>query len=555
MILIFPVGWNNYTPYLAKEIIGNIFRKCSDNTKVIDLNNIFFSELIHNTDYYQDTNFYQFNAVKQLDYLVSKDSIKDFDIFLLAKKEIDEFLSKYKMVDSTMSISLDGVVFTGVTDDIFKIDMNNIFDYVLNQKSIILNRYFSNILVTELLEEEIIAFSVTCSHQLVTAFYLANIIRIYSKKIKILIGGNYLSRVSEKLIADGRIFQFVDYLITGCGEISIPQLYKYLNNQQVLLHEIPNIAYFDNKKNKVVQTCVSNSGYEYVSAFGKENCSAQYFLPQKVVPIYLTRGCAWKKCVFCSIPYASGKFCIRNLKDTVNDIKQYVNNGVNHFNFIDEALTPNLMNRLADEILYESLSIRWGALARFDQTLSLDICKKIYNAGCRRIQFGLESYNRNILSLMNKGVNYDDIKMVITRCIESGLSINLFCMIGFPGETEEEARNTVDFVINLVREALWNYGVLVTVDFSAFLLDVNSNIYFNQGHFKVESEAIESDNLSLYARYTPELFDKDTIVFEAELKYSKIIFDYFVKDSYKLKKPIYINEAYWFLKACDMRNV
>ena len=50
MLFVFSIGWSNYTPYLAKEIIGNTLKKCSIKTRVIDLNNYFlmncFIELI-----------------------------------------------------------------------------------------------------------------------------------------------------------------------------------------------------------------------------------------------------------------------------------------------------------------------------------------------------------------------------------------------------------------------------------------------------------------------------------------------------------------------------
>lgn len=554
MVFVFPIGWSNYTPYLAKEIIGNTLRKCSAETRVIDLNNHCLWDLICRINDYLDKDISESKVIEQLEILTSIDSIENFDTFLLAKESLDCFLLTYSQLDRTVSISLDGISFIGVTDNIYNVNLNNILDYVINRKSILLNKYFSNDLISSFCFEDIVAFSVTSLHQFVTSLYLADILKKESEKIKIIIGGNYLSRIYGTLVEDGRVFKFVDYLVAGCGEDTLPLLYKHIKTNSIELRDIPDIAYFDSEANVAMWNHLEHKESIHESAFGLENCKTAYFLPKKVVPIYITRGCAWKKCAFCSIPNASGKFRVRNIDDVVADIKQYVKYGISNFSFVDETLTPFLMKRLSGVIQSEGLDIRWGALARFDSSLDLDICKEIYDSGCRRLQFGLESYNKNILLKMNKGIDYNEVKTVIMHCIQSGISVNLFCMIGFPGETEREAKNTVKFVLDVIYEALYEYGVLVTADFSAFLLDINSNVFYHQEQFGIESEAIDNTSISLYSKYGPLAFDKNAVVYEAEQQYSKLIYDYFGNNAFKLKEPLYISETYWFLKACQMEK-
>lgn len=554
MIFVFSIGWSNYTPYLAKEIIGNTLKKCSTRTRVIDLNNYFFNELLYRADYYIQNSNAKFNIIEQMEILTSSECIDNFDAFLLAKENVNQFLLNYSKLDKTMSISLDGITFNGVTDNIYKVNLDDILDYVVNERSLLLNRFFSNDLIMDFLNEDIIAFSVTSLGQFVTTLYLSNILRKRTKKVKIIMGGNYLSRIYDGIVEDGRVFELVDYLVKGCGEEILPMLYGHIKTRQSALGDIPNIAYFDSERKMIVKNDLEHKETFHESAFGVENCKVNYYLPKKVVPMYITRGCAWKKCAFCSIPNISGRFRIRSITDVISDIKKYVKYGVIHFSFIDEALTPFLMSRLSDEIQNEKLNIRWGALARFDGALDLDLCKKIYAAGCRRLQFGLESYNEDVLLKMNKGIDYKEIKNVIQHCIQCGISINLFCMIGFPGETEQEAKKTVDFVLGIVEEALHKYGILVTADFSAFLLDVNSKMYYNQKQYGIVSEPVSDARVSLYTQYQPVDFDKNAVVYDAEQRYSKIIYDYLGRGDFEVKEPLYISETYWFLKACQMEN-
>lgn len=551
MVFFFPIGWSNYTPYLAKEIIGNTIRQCSGESRVVDLNNEFFNELIKKPNKYMSkVNVGEIS--KQLDILVSTDSVEEFDVYLSAKGNLNQFLSKYSEVDRTIRVSLDGIVFVDVTDDIYAVSLDNIFDYAVNERATLLDKFYSDEFLAKYLEEDIVAFSVTSLHQLVTSIYLANIMKLNNREIKIVMGGNYLTRIFDQLVRDERIFGFTDVLIKGCGEEILPLVYENAKAAKGDFVDIPNIAYYDCDNKRVIQTHSEQRESMHLSAFGKENCNVSYFLPQRVVPMYITRGCAWKKCTFCSIPNASGRFRVRKLTEVISDIKQYVENGVSYFSFIDEALTPFLMRQLAEAIQKESLNVRWGALARFDDSLDMDTCQAIYASGCRRLQFGLESYNENVLLKMNKGIDFYSVERVINQCIQCGISVNLFCMIGFPGETEQEAKNTIDFVLNIVHDALYNHGVLVTADFSSFLLDVNSQLFYNQEKYGIVSEPIEGNLVSLYTKYSPVSFNKDEIVYEAEQRYSRIIYDYFGKGAVELEEPLYISEAYWFLKACQM---
>lgn len=66
MLFVFSIGWSNYTPYLAKEIIGNTLKKCSIKTRVIDLNNYFFNELLYRADYYIQNSNAKFNIIEQI---------------------------------------------------------------------------------------------------------------------------------------------------------------------------------------------------------------------------------------------------------------------------------------------------------------------------------------------------------------------------------------------------------------------------------------------------------------------------------------------------------
>ena len=143
MLFVFSIGWSNYTPYLAKEIIGNTLKKCSIKTRVIDLNNYFFNELLYRADYYIQNSNAKFNIIEQIEILTSSECIDNFDAFLLAKENVNQFLLNYSKLDKTMEISLDGIAFIGVTDNIYKVNLDDILDYVVNERSIFVSDFMS----------------------------------------------------------------------------------------------------------------------------------------------------------------------------------------------------------------------------------------------------------------------------------------------------------------------------------------------------------------------------------------------------------------------------
>jgi hypothetical protein len=66
----------------------------------------------------------------------------------------------------------------------------------------------------------------------------------------------------------------------------------------------------------------------------------------------------------------------------------------------------------------------------------------MHRAGCQRLEFGVESGSQRVLDLMEKGTKVSTIKNVLQNCYEAGISTQIYILIGFPGETEEDYQKT-----------------------------------------------------------------------------------------------------------------
>lgn len=77
------------------------------------------------------------------------------------------------------------------------------------------------------------------------------------------------------------------------------------------------------------------------------------------------------------------------------------------------------------------------------------ILKKMYEAGCSHLVYGLESFDANVLRNLGKGSNVKKNKASIATCLESGIKPIPNIIIGFPEENFDSIRNTINALIEL----------------------------------------------------------------------------------------------------------
>ena len=69
------------------------------------------------------------------------------------------------------------------------------------------------------------------------------------------------------------------------------------------------------------------------------------------------------------------------------------------------------------------------------------------DAGCHKIVFGLETYNKRMMDFMQKGITPENVDRICSDCVDLGIGVHCYIIVGFPTETEAEARETMNFVL------------------------------------------------------------------------------------------------------------
>jgi radical SAM superfamily enzyme YgiQ (UPF0313 family) len=164
------------------------------------------------------------------------------------------------------------------------------------------------------------------------------------------------------------------------------------------------------------------------------------------------RDCWWGKCTFCSWPGLFPRYRARKPESLFEEIKILVEKYHIREVMDDSGTFPvgewlkrfcNLMiNSGLNKKVRISCNMRFSAVKKEDYEL-------MRKAGFRFLLFGLESANQETLDRINKGVKVEEIEDSCRLAKEAGLNPHITVMIGYPWESYEMAKKTLDFAKSL----------------------------------------------------------------------------------------------------------
>ena len=167
--------------------------------------------------------------------------------------------------------------------------------------------------------------------------------------------------------------------------------------------------------------------------------------------IEATRGCVFD-CAYCNRGVFGKTFRCKSAKRVADEFELFKRAGFKEIAVWDPLFSGNISNakKVCDEITTRKLNIPWQLFSglRVD-CVDQELFYKLKSAGCYRIAFGYESGNEQILKSINKNTTikqaFDSTKMAKKANIE----VVGFFMIGFPGETIDTIKETINFAIKL----------------------------------------------------------------------------------------------------------
>ncbi|MCZ6781009.1 MAG: radical SAM protein, partial [Nitrospirae bacterium] len=287
--------------------------------------------------------------------------------------------------------------------------------------------------------------------QIIPGLTLCRLIKEASPGLHLTVGGSIFTRLVDNLRRCPSLFELADDFVVFEGETALLELVNQLEGKRDF-SKVPNLIYRQNGKIAVNQPFYS----ENINALPAPNYDGfpfrLYLAPESVLPIQFSRGCYYKDCAFCALTLDHQNFRQKDPGKTVENLQLLSEKyETPYFFFTDECFALSPTKRLCRQILDRGLRVQWTAEMRFEKNLSRELLSLMHDAGCHKIVFGLESYNQRVMDFMKKGILQESVRRVTEDCVDLGIAVHCYIIVGFPTETEEEALETANFIIKNVR--------------------------------------------------------------------------------------------------------
>jgi len=122
--------------------------------------------------------------------------------------------------------------------------------------------------------------------------------------------------------------------------------------------------------------------------------------------------------------------------------------GITYFIFSDELFMGSVDKTLSrcNDFLQSNIKFKWSCDGRLNYATPkvLHVMKK---AGCKFINYGIESVDDNVLKNMNKKLTVKQVIKGVENTINAGISPGLNIIWGNIGDTKQSLQNGVDFLL------------------------------------------------------------------------------------------------------------
>lgn len=178
--------------------------------------------------------------------------------------------------------------------------------------------------------------------------------------------------------------------------------------------------------------------------------------PRHYAYLKISEGCD-RHCAYCAIPIITGKHVSRPMNEILAEVRQLVADGTTEFQVIAQELTyygvdidgkqhiAELVERMAEIPGVKWIRLHYAYPAHFPWEL-LKVMKEHDNV-CKYLDIALQHISDNMLARMRRNVTKEETYRMIERMREEvpGIHIRTTLMVGFPGETDEDFEELMEF--------------------------------------------------------------------------------------------------------------
>ncbi len=260
------------------------------------------------------------------------------------------------------------------------------------------------------------------------ALLVAQYCKEWNHNVVTVIGGPHCSIYPQETAS----FPEIDYVVQGEGELPFlrvlngvagkilePEIIENIDLKPFPARHLIDITKYHSVLNKKpVTSCITSSGCPY-------NCS------------------------FCYQPHWGHKVRMRSAKSVVDEMELIAKLGIGEIEIMDDTFTAN-RQRVIDickQLIYvkPDWSVDFNIRTRVDR-VDLEMLYMLRKAGCKRINYGVESFADDVLRTLRKGFTYEQAFDAIEWTKRVGIEVQAYLMLGSPDENPDQMMLTIHCV-------------------------------------------------------------------------------------------------------------
>ena len=305
---------------------------------------------------------------------------------------------------------------------------------------------------------------------------VAAITKQVNPRILTVVGGSHPSANPQDMLIE----KTIDFVIVGEGEYVMPRLLDAIYGQYKMKN-IPGLyTYYQGEKiENGIPDRIENIDtlpipayhlYDMERFFLLQNqgfCARPAGRGKRQISIITSRGCPYN-CVFCSIHPIMGKIwrahSARYVLEHIEFLKKNYDINLIHFEDDNLSLSRERFEAILAGISSRKLNIKWEPSngLRADH-LDEILIRKTRQSGCQNITIGIESGVKRVLNeIIDKKLDLAKVIEVAAICKRLNIELYAYYMIGLPGETLGEIKETLIFAKNM----LLRYFIVPQISFA-----------------------------------------------------------------------------------------
>ena len=311
-------------------------------------------------------------------------------------------------------------------------------------------------------ETALFGVSAMTGYQIEGGLNASHFVRSINKNIPIVWGGWHVSMLPEESLGS----PYIDIGVIGPGEEALQQIYAStarntsLSEVAGIIHKNGKGEIINSKKNNALDKLhtISKHALKLINV-SDYVCNTE--LGSKSIFWVTSSGCPFNCGFCCSLKVYNRHWQGLEAEKILEDM-QFLKKcyGINGMNFVDTNffVDKERVVRLASGIIERKLDVQWAASVRVDQINLFDneFLKLLKRSGCLKLFVGAESGSKEVLELIDKDINIEDIFKMARVLDKTGIIAEIFVMAGFPLDPQKDIHETLSLA-KKIKEAYPNH--------------------------------------------------------------------------------------------------